>query len=78
MTTNLAQLLPVFVIFGLLGLYLWSAVWAYRDASARGKQPIVIMLLVLLLSWPISVLVWIAVRPERKRRRFDLNDYRVQ
>ena len=78
MATTLYPLLPFLPFVAIAGLYIWSLVWAYQDARDRGKHPIVIMILVMLLSWPISILVWIAVRPEGKRRRFNLNDFRAQ
>lgn len=34
--------------------------------------------LALLLVWPISLLVWIALRPDEKRPPFNLDDHRVQ
>lgn len=37
-----------------------------------------VSLLVLLLSWPIGLLVWIALRPPLQRRAFDLNDFKVR
>lgn len=60
-------MLIVMALFGLivLGLYIWSIVWAYRDAESRGKPGLLIALMIALLSWPISLLVWIAFRPER-------------
>ncbi len=50
---------------GLLGLvlYVWSIIWAYRDAERRGKPGWLVALLVALLSWPVSLLVWIVFRP---------------
>ena len=49
--------------------YFWTGVWAYRDAKRRGKPPALVALLVLLVGWPISLLVWIALRPEGGGRR---------
>ncbi|MDX5482594.1 MAG: hypothetical protein LPK07_13020 [Hymenobacteraceae bacterium] len=59
-------------IFGLilglvvLVLYIWSIVWSYKDAERRGKPGWLVALIVALLSWPISLLVWLLVRPEVK------------
>lgn len=50
----------------ILGLLIWSLVWVYNDAKMRGKPGWLIVLLVLLLDWPISLLVWLAFRPEVK------------
>jgi hypothetical protein len=48
-----------------IACYAWSLVWAYRDAESRGKSGLLVALLVGLLSWPISLLVWIVFRPNR-------------
>jgi hypothetical protein len=48
----------------ILGLLIWSLVWAYRDAEKRGKPGLLVVLLVFLLNWPISLLAWIVFRPE--------------
>jgi len=56
-------------IFGLLLgllvliLYSWSIIWSYKDAERRGKPGWLVALIVALLSWPISLLVWLLVRP---------------
>ena len=61
-----------FAAFGLIGivlgivllaLYIWSIVWAYRDANSRGKPGWLVALLVALLSWPVGLLVWLIFRP---------------
>ena len=59
--------LIITALFGLvaLGLYIWSIIWTYRDAEHRGKPGLLVALMVALLSWPISLLVWIVFRPER-------------
>ena len=54
----------VSVAIGVLGLLVWSLMWVYQDAEARGKPGWVVSLLVLLLKWPISLLAWIVFRPE--------------
>lgn len=50
---------------GLLGLvvYVGSIIWAYRDAERRGKPGWLVALLVALLSWPLSLLIWFVFRP---------------
>lgn len=48
----------------LLGLFIWSLVWVYSDAERRGKSGCLVVLLVLLSSWPISLLLWIVSRPD--------------
>lgn len=78
MVTVLAQAIPLILILAGFILYFGSGVWAYRDAELRGKPPLLVCLLVLLVSWPISLLIWIALRPAPRRPPFDLNRYRVQ
>lgn len=64
-----------FGIFGLiLGLvvlvvYIWSIVWSYKDAERRGKPGWLVALLVALISWPISLLVWLIFRPDSKQKQ---------
>jgi hypothetical protein len=51
---------------GMLALYIWSLVWVYNDAERRGKAGWLVTLLVALLSWPISLLLWLVIRPEHR------------
>jgi hypothetical protein len=44
-------------------LYVWSIIWAYRDAERRGKPGWMVALLVALLSWPLSLIIWFLFRP---------------
>jgi hypothetical protein len=53
-------------VFILLVLLIWSLVWVFNDAEARGKSGCLVALLVFFLSWPISLLVWLVFRPERR------------
>ena len=72
------QILPIVVVLAAFAVYLCSGAWAYNDAKSRGKPPMIVALLVLLVAWPISLFVWIALRPENTRPPFNLEDYRVQ
>jgi sensor domain CHASE-containing protein len=72
------QILPLVIVLIMFAVYLWSGAWAYNDAMRRGKPPMLVALLVLFVAWPISLLVWIALRPEDPRPPFNLDDYRVQ
>lgn len=72
------QFLPIVLVLAVGAIYFWSGAWAYNDARNRGKPPMIVALLVLLIAWPISLLVWIALRPENIRPPFNLDDYRVQ
>jgi hypothetical protein len=49
--------------FAGLILYVWSVIWSYRDAERRGKPGWLVALLVALLSWPLSLIIWILFRP---------------
>ena len=51
----------------ILGLLIWSLVWVWRDAEKRGKPGWVVALMVFLLEWPISLLVWVVFRPDIKK-----------
>jgi len=57
-------IIPLFLV--LLGLLIWSLIWVYGDAKKRGKPGWAVVLLVLLLEWPISLLLWIVFRPDLK------------
>ena len=55
-------LIPLFLV--ILGLLIWSLIWVHGDAIKRGKPGWAVVLLVLLLEWPISLLLWIVFRPD--------------
>ena len=74
----ISQVLPFLIVLAIAAVWIWSGVWAARDATNRGKPGVIVALLVMLVSWPLSILVWIVLRPENLRPRFDLNRYRVQ
>lgn len=57
-------LLAVLLIILCLGILVWSLIWVYNDAEKRGKPGLLVALMVFLLSWPISLLVWIVFRPD--------------
>ena len=61
-------LLLMFVVFpvimSVLVLLAASLVWVYRDAEKRDKSGILVALLVLLLNWPVSLLLWLVFRPD--------------
>lgn len=62
----LPQALAVLLVIGILCVYIWSIVWAYRDAEARGKSGCLVALLVLLLPLPVGLIAWLVFRPEKK------------
>lgn len=65
---NFNNLNPVTVIGGLavLVLFLWSLYWTYKDAKSRGKEPLLVVALVALMNWPISLLLWLVIIPNKK------------
>ena len=58
------------LLFGtaMLCLYVYSAAWAYGDAEQRGKPGCLVAFLVLFLSWPLGLILWIVFRPEPRPR----------
>jgi hypothetical protein len=59
-----AEVVGLILVLLFLGLLIWSLVWVYSDAERRGKSGCLVVLLVLLSSWPISLLLWIVSRPD--------------
>lgn len=55
-------IVPVMLV--ILGLFVWSLVWVHGDAIKRGKPGWAVVLLVILLEWPISLLLWVVFRPD--------------
>jgi len=47
-------------------IYCGSIAWAWRDAQARGRPGWAAALLVAAAFWPLSLLVWILFRPDKK------------
>lgn len=64
---NLNNLNPVTAVGGLAlaALFIWSLYWAYKDAKARGKEPWLVIALIALLNWPVSLLLWLVIRPPK-------------
>ena len=78
LTQILTQIAPFLIGLLLLGVWLWSGIWIARDAAVRGKPGMLVSVLALLIAWPVSLLVWIALRPENIRPPFDLDQHRIQ
>ncbi|MDX5437213.1 MAG: hypothetical protein LPK03_08460 [Pontibacter sp.] len=57
------------MIFGLLLfiVYIWSIVWAYKDAEQRGKPGWIVAIVVAFLAWPLGLLLWLLIRPNDRR-----------
>jgi hypothetical protein len=60
---------PTLLVTAILVLIAWSLRWVYLDAEARGKQGWMVALLVLLTKWPLSLLLWMASRPDLPPRQ---------
>jgi hypothetical protein len=58
--------IAVLVLLPIMGLIVWSIVWAYRDAERRGKPGWAVALMVMLITWPIGLIVWIVFRPDEQ------------
>ncbi|WP_397534473.1 hypothetical protein [Roseateles sp.] len=67
-------------IFGFIAVgflfYVWSIGWAYQDAKQRGKPPLAVALMVMFGAWPMGLIIWVALRPGRRRPPFNLEDFR--
>jgi hypothetical protein len=58
-------LIVVSVLVVGLAAYIVSIGWAYRDAERRGKEGLLAALLVAIAAWPVGLIVWVFMRPER-------------
>lgn len=65
--------MEIFLGLGLLGLiiglvllvlYVWSIIWAYRDAERRRRSGILIAVLVAFVAWPLGLIIWLFIRPD--------------
>jgi hypothetical protein len=65
MSDNVVGIVFLIAIFG---LWAWSVTWAMGDAERRGKPGCLVGAFVGLVSWPLSLLMWIVVRPEDRAR----------
>ena len=69
MEVSVMDLISLYLFFfpftvAILGLLVASLIWVYRDAESRNKSGALVALLVLLLQWPLSLLLWIVFRPD--------------
>jgi prepilin-type processing-associated H-X9-DG protein len=62
---TLFSLLFVLVVgVGLLAAWAGSVAWVWRDAERRGQPGFIVAVLVALLCWPLSLIVWVLARPQ--------------
>lgn len=64
MDTLIWMLIFLTVVMWFFALLVASLIWVYQDAESRKKSGILVAILVLLLNWPISLLLWFIFRPE--------------
>ncbi|TWT96605.1 hypothetical protein Pla108_23740 [Botrimarina colliarenosi] len=56
--------LGILILAAVAIAYVYSIVWAYRDALARQKPALLVALVVALLpSWPLGLILWCLFRP---------------
>ncbi|EJF08239.1 FeoB-associated Cys-rich membrane protein [Pontibacter sp. BAB1700] len=70
-TSYFAGLGLVGIIVGmvLLVFVAWSVVWSYKDARRRGKSPWLVALMVLLMVWPVGLVIWFLLRPQKTEQQ---------
>lgn len=61
-------LIGLFIGIVVLILYIWSIIWAYRDAERRRRPGILIAILVAFLAWPLGLILWFIIRPNEFAR----------
>lgn len=68
---SVSPIIPVIFIVLTLAFIAWilSGIWVYRDAGYRTSSPVLFLIAVLLVCWPVSLLAWLIVRPREKRYR---------
>ncbi|MDL5030448.1 hypothetical protein QRD43_00905 [Pelomonas sp. APW6] len=73
---TLIHVVPAIVALALLVSWVWTGVWAYHDATRRGKPGGAVAVLVMFVAWPLGLAVWLVLRPEERRPPFNLDDFR--
>lgn len=70
-TSFLAGLGLIGIIVGivLLVFIFWSVIWSYQDARRRGKSPWLVALMVLLMVWPVGLILWLLLRPQKTEQQ---------
>ena len=64
---NLSPYFEIILDGIILCAWIGSVIWVYLDAEIRGKDGWVVAFLVSLCVWPLSIVVWLAIRPPRKQ-----------
>jgi hypothetical protein len=61
---DVVAFLALLVGIVILPFYVWSIVWAVRDAAGRGKSGLLVAILVAFLNWPLGLVIWLLIRPD--------------
>jgi hypothetical protein len=77
----MSEIGSVAVVLGVMAVVIFTASACARDARRRGKNPVLVTLLVM-GSFPLGLIMWLLFRPEpladEGRPRFRLEDHRLQ
>ncbi|WP_299700645.1 hypothetical protein [uncultured Pontibacter sp.] len=58
-------LIGILIGMMLLVFVVWSVIWSYYDARRRGKSPWLVALMVLFMVWPVGLVLWLMLRPQK-------------
>ena len=56
--------IPFFI--AIIGFFIFSIIWIYKDSQKRNKNGFIAALFILLTGWPLSFLWWFWIRPSLK------------
>ncbi|MDO6391278.1 hypothetical protein Q4E40_14150 [Pontibacter sp. BT731] len=62
-------LISIIIGIVLLVFAVWSVIWSYHDARRRGKSPWLVALMVLLMVWPVGLIIWLLLRPQKTEQQ---------
>jgi hypothetical protein len=74
--STMGELASAALALALLVIWVWTGVWAFHDATRRGKPGGAVAVLVMFVAWPLGLAVWLVLRPEQRRPPFNLDDFR--
>lgn len=58
-------LIGILISIVLFVFVVWSVIWSYNDARNRGKSPWLVALMVLFMVWPVGLVLWLLLRPQK-------------
>jgi len=56
------------VALAFLAVLVWSLIWVHGDAEKRGRSGCLVAILVFMVGWPLSLVLWLVARPDEPRR----------